>query len=255
MASLTTSLFCVLAFIFVTLLFLLANAVRVVAEYHRLVVFRLGRCIGSKGPGLVFLIPFIDRPVKVDLREQKREVPPLVMITKENIPVSISYDWYYKVTDPALSVTRIGNFELAAAGMGVTALRSMVGDLPLVKVLTRRERLNRELRIKLDEVTQKWGVKVTNIEIREIIPPKDIQEKLGNQIHGQVVHDMLEASLVGSDGETQAVVHTDGKVMIDGQSWDAVSKSPIQPAAKVRVERIILEVSEGPSTSGTDDSK
>lgn len=135
MASLTTSLLCVLAFIFVTLLFLLANAVRVVAEYHRLVVFRLGRCTGSKGPGLVFVIPIIERAIRVDLREQKREVPPQVMITKENIPVSISYDWYYKVTDPALSITQVGNFELAAAGMGVTALRSEVVGMRLLDVL------------------------------------------------------------------------------------------------------------------------
>jgi regulator of protease activity HflC (stomatin/prohibitin superfamily) len=237
------------------LLFVFAGGARNVKEYQRLVVFRLGRPIGSKGPGLVFLLPVIDRFIIVDLREQVREVAHQVVLCKDDVPVSISYVWYYKIIDPTLSVTQVGNFELSAAGMGVTILRSMVGDMPLVKVLTRRERLNEELRAKLDEVTQRWGVKVTNVEIREIIPPKDIQEKMKKQQMDERLRRLRENPLVGFDGVTQTIVHTDGKVMIDGQSWDAVSKSPIQPAAKVRVERIILEVTEGPSASGSDGSK
>jgi regulator of protease activity HflC (stomatin/prohibitin superfamily) len=248
MASLTTSLLCVLAFIFVTLLFLLANAVRVVAEYHRLVVFRLGRCTGSKGPGLVFVIPIIERAIRVDLREQKREVPPQVMITKENIPVSISYDWYYKVTDPALSITQVGNFELAAAGMGVTALRSEVVGMRLLDVLAQRESLNQTLRMKLDEVTEKWGAKVTNVELREIIPPKELQKAVNEQFSDEEIVRALGSSLVKLTGETRTIVHLDGKVQVAGQNWDAVSPSPILPEVNIRVRRVILEVEKDQNT-------
>jgi regulator of protease activity HflC (stomatin/prohibitin superfamily) len=251
MASLTTSLLCVLAFIFVTLLFLLANAVRVVAEYHRLVVFRLGRCIGSKGPGLVFVIPIIERAIRVDLREQKREVSPQVMITKENIPVSISYDWYYKVTDPALSVTQVGNFDLAAAGMGVTALRSEVVGMRLLDVLAQRESLNQTLRMKLDEVTEKWGVKVTNVELREIIPPKELQKAVNEQFSDEEIVRALGSSLVKLTGETRTPVHREGQVKIAGQTWDAVSPSPIAPSVRVRVKRVILEVEEKPGSASS----
>src|SRR5512143_343404 len=104
---------------------LLASAIRVVNEYVRLVVFRLGRCIGSRGPGIVFLIPIVDRGVPVDLREQVREVPHQTSITKDNAPISIDFLWYYKVLNPVDSVLQVGNFELAAAGIATTTLRAV----------------------------------------------------------------------------------------------------------------------------------
>jgi regulator of protease activity HflC (stomatin/prohibitin superfamily) len=249
MASLTTSLLCVLAFIFVTLLFLLANAVRVVAEYHRLVVFRLGRCTGAKGPGLVFIIPFIDRGVKVDLREQKRvETRHPVILTKENISVTIRYAWSFKVVDPVASVTQVGNFEQAAVGIGVTSLRSMVAGIKLVELLTRREQLAQLLRTKLDEVTEKWGVKVTAVEFEEINPPKDIQEAVDKQVAEENIRQILDSSLTGLNGVTRTIVHLDGKVQVAGQNWDAVSPSPILPEVNIRVRRVILEVEKDQNT-------
>src|SRR6266496_729409 len=141
----------------------LANAIRIVPEYQRLVVFRLGRSIGSKGPGIVFLIPVIDRAVKVDLREQVREVPHQTSITKDNAPISIDFLWYHKVLDPAESVLQVGNFEVAAAGIAATTLRAVIGGIPLDDVLSEREHINNMLRTRLDEVTERWGVKVTNV--------------------------------------------------------------------------------------------
>jgi regulator of protease activity HflC (stomatin/prohibitin superfamily) len=238
-----TTLLCLSFFGILVVLVLFTSAVRVVSEYQRLVIFRMGRCIGAKGPGLVLLIPAIDRGVKVDLREQKRvETPHPVILTKENISVTISYAWSFKVVDPVASVTQVGNFEQAAVGIGVTSLRSMVAGIKLVELLTRREQLAQLLRTKLDEVTEKWGVKVTAVEFEEINPPRDIQDAVDKQVAEENLRQVLDSSLTSLNGVTQTIVHLDGKVKIAGQTWDAVSPSPILPEVNVRVRRVILEV-------------
>jgi regulator of protease activity HflC (stomatin/prohibitin superfamily) len=215
-AGVFTSLFCVVGFVVVVLVIFLANAVRIVPEYQRLVVFRLGRCIGTKGPGLVILIPVIDRAVKVDLREQIREVPHQVSITKDNAPISIDFLWYYKVIDPAQSVLQVGNFELSAAGIAATTLRAVIGGIPLDDVLSEREHINNMLRTRLDEVTERWGVKVTNVEIREILPPKDVQEAMNRQMTAERVRRALVTESMGdqaaavnrAEGTKQAAILT-----------------------------------------------
>lgn len=188
------------------------NAVRVVPEYQRLVVFRLGRCVGDKGPGLVLLIPIIDRAVRVDLREQVREIPHQTSITKDNAPISIDFLWYYKVLNPTESVLQVGNFEAAAQGMATTTLRSVIGGILLDGVLSEREHINNLLRTRLDEVTERWGVKVTNVEIREIIPPREVQEAMNRQLSAErnrraVVTESTgtrEAAINVADGEKQS---------------------------------------------------
>ena len=167
---------CLVGVVVLLLLVFLAAAIKIVPEYRRVVVFRLGRCIGPKGPGLVLLIPFIDRPVTVDLREQVREIPAQTSITQDNAPISIDFLWYYKVFDPVQSVLQVQNFELAAQGIATTTLRSVIGGILLDGVLSEREKINTALRARLDEVTERWGVKVTNVEIREIVPPRDVQD-------------------------------------------------------------------------------
>jgi regulator of protease activity HflC (stomatin/prohibitin superfamily) len=200
----TTVLLCVVAFVVVVVVVFLVNAIRIVNEYQRLVVFRLGRCIGTKGPGLVLLIPIVDRAVKVDLREQIREVPHQVSITKDNAPISIDFLWYYKVLDPTLSVVGVGNFELSAAGMATTTLRSVIGGIPLDEVLSQREHINQTLRTKLDEVTERWGVKVTNVEIREIIPPREVQEAMNRQMSAERIR---RAVVTESTGTREAAIN------------------------------------------------
>ncbi len=207
-------LLCIVAFVVVVVVIFLFNSIRVVNEYQRLVVFRLGRCIGTKGPGLVLLIPIIDRPVKADLREQIREVPHQVSITKDNAPISIDFLWYFKVMDPTQSVVGVGNFELSAAGMATTTLRSVIGGIPLDEVLSQRENINQTLRVKLDEVTERWGVKVTNVEIREIIPPKDVQDAMNKQMSAERIRRAVvtestgtrEAAINVAEGEKQAAI-------------------------------------------------
>ncbi len=194
---------------------ILTQAIRIVPEYQRLVVFRLGRVLPApRGPGLVFLIPIIDRPVRVDLREQIREVPHQVSITKDNAPISIDFLWYFKVIEPTASVVAVGNFEMSAAGMATTTLRSVIGGIALDDVLSQRENINTTLRTKLDEVTERWGVKVTNVEIREIIPPREVQEAMNRQMTAERVRRAVvtestgtrEAAINVAEGEKQAAI-------------------------------------------------
>jgi len=191
-----------------------ANAIRIVPEYQRLVVFRLGRSVGAKGPGIIILIPVIDRAVKVDLREQVREIPHQTAITKDNAGISVDFIWYYKVLDPTESVLAVGNFEVAAQGMATTTLRAVIGGIPLDDVLSEREHINTMLRTRLDEVTERWGVKVTNVEIREIIPPREIQESMNRQMSAERIRRAVvtestgtrEAAINVAQGEKQAAI-------------------------------------------------
>jgi regulator of protease activity HflC (stomatin/prohibitin superfamily) len=161
---------------------IIASAIRIAQEFERLVVFRLGRCVGERGPGLVFLIPFIERAIRVDLREQIREIPHQTSITKDNANIAVDFIWYYKVVDAMMSTIQVGNFEKAAEGMATTTLR--------------------------------WGVKVTNVEIREIIPPDEIQEAMTRQMTAERVRRAVvtestgqrEAAVNIADGEKQAAI-------------------------------------------------
>ncbi len=222
----------------------LTNAIRIVPEYQRLVVFRLGRVLGTpKGPGIVFLIPFIDRPVRpgggigaVDLREQIREVPHQVSITKDNAPISIDFLWYFKVLDPSASVVAVGNFEQSAAGMATTTLRSVIGGIALDEVLSQREHINDMLRTRLDEVTERWGVKVTNVEIREIIPPREVQEAMNRQMTAERVRRAVvtestgtrEAAINVAEGEKQAAI-----LKAEGSKQAAILEAEGQKQAQV----------------------
>ena len=216
---------CVIAFVAVAVVLFLASAIRIVPEYQRLVVFRLGRCLGAKGPGVVFLIPIVDQAKMVDLREQIREVPHQTSITKDNAPISIDFLWYYKVLDPAESVLKVGNFELSAAGIAATTLRAVIGGIPLDDVLSEREHINNMLRTRLDEVTERWGVKVTNVEIREIIPPRDVQDAMNRQMSAERIRRAVvtestgtrEAAINVAEGEKQSAI-----LRAEGQKTGAI---------------------------------
>ena len=207
-------LLCIVGVVVLGILVLLATSVRVVPEYQRLVVLRLGRIIGQKGPGLVLLLPVLDSARSVDLREQVREIPHQTSITKDNAPISIDFLWYYKVIDATLTVVGVGNFELAAQGMATTTLRSVIGGIALDDVLSQREHINQTLRVKLDEVTERWGVKVTNVEIREIIPPRDVQDAMNRQMAAERTRRALvtestgdkEAAINRAEGQRQSAI-------------------------------------------------
>ncbi len=231
-----TTLLCTFGVLFLLVVFLLVSAIRIVPEYQRLVVFRLGRSIGAKGPGLVLLIPFIDRGVRVDLREQVREIPHQTCITKDNAAIAVDFIWYYKVLDAEQSVLQVGNFEAAAQGMATTTLRAVIGGILLDDVLSEREHINNMLRTRLDEVTERWGVKVTNVEIREIVPPREIQEAMNRQMsaernrRAQVTESLgqKEAAINVAEGEKQAAI-----LKAEGEKQAAILKAEGERQAQV----------------------
>lgn len=196
---------------------LLRSGIKVVREYQRLVVFRLGRSIGPKGPGVVYLIPIVDRAVWVDLREVFLEIPAQTCITKDNAPISIDFLIYWKVVDPSLSVIQVGNFAGAAQGIATTGLRAVIGDINLDDVLAKRDEINQIMRAKLDEVTERWGVKVTTVEIREITPPKDVQEAMTRQMSAERSR---RALVTEADGKKQAAI-----TIAEGEKQAAILKA------------------------------
>jgi len=227
---------CGIGAVFIIALVFLAQAIRIVPEYQRLVVFRLGRCVGARGPGIIFLIPFVDRAVKADLREQVREIPHQNSITQDNAAVSVDFMWYYKILDPMMSVLQVQNFESAAQGMATTTLRAVIGGILLDDVLSKREHINNLLRTRLDEVTERWGVKVTNVEIREINPPREIQDAMNRQMSAErnrraVVTESTgqrEAEINVADGEKHSAI-----LRAEGEKQSAILRAEGEKSAQL----------------------
>ncbi len=207
---------------------LLSQAVRIVREYQRVVVFRLGKCIGARGPGPVWLIPFVDRPVLVDRRELYFEVPHQSCITQDNVPIKVDFLIYSQVLDAVSSVVAVQNFSGASQGIAATTLRAVIGDIPLDAVLAERERINNVMREKLDEVTERWGVKVTAVEIREIEPPRDVQDAMNRQMSAErtrranvtEAEGKRQASITVAEGEKQAAI-----LRAEGDKQSAILKA------------------------------
>jgi regulator of protease activity HflC (stomatin/prohibitin superfamily) len=170
--------------------------------------------VGVRGPGVVFIIPIIDRIMRIDLRERFLEVSRQTCITKDNAPVDIDFLIYYKVFDASQSVLQVQNFEGASVGLATTTLRAVVGDIPLDELLARREQINNVLRAKLDEVTERWGVKVTSVEIREILPPKEVQDAMVKQMAAERNRRAMvteadgrrESAILVAEGEKQSAI-------------------------------------------------
>jgi len=195
-----------LVLVIVVVLVLVYLSVRVVNEYARLVVFRFGRTGADlvKGPGLVFLIPIVDRPVTVDLREQFIEVPSQTTITRDNAPINVDFLIYWRIVDPLKSVVQVAFFAGALQGVATTTLRAVIGDILLDEVLSKREQINEILRAKLDEVTERWGGKVTTVEIREITPPRDVQDAMNRQLSAERTR---RAVITESEGTRQSTIN------------------------------------------------
>ena len=204
------------AFLVVVLLVFIYLSVRVVQQYEKMVVFRLGRTNESmvRDPGLRFLIPIIDRPVKVDVREQFIEVPSQTTITKDNAPINVDFLIYWRIADPLKSVVNVPG---ALQGVATTTLRAVIGDILLDEVLSKREQINEVLRVKLDEVTERWGGKVTTVEIREITPPRDVQDAMNRQLSAERTR---RAVITESEGTRQAAIN-----VAEGQKQSEILKA------------------------------
>jgi regulator of protease activity HflC (stomatin/prohibitin superfamily) len=203
----------------VVLLVIVYLSIRVVQQYERMVVFRLGRTDQSmvRNPGLNFLIPVVDRPIKVDLRETLTEIPSQRTITKDNAPIDVDFLVYWRIADPLTSVLapqRLGDMLL---GVSATTLRAVIGDIPLDEVLSKREQINETLRVKLDEITERWGGKVTTVEIREITPPRDVQDAMNRQLSAERTR---RAVITESEGTRQAAIN-----VAEGQKQSEILKA------------------------------
>ncbi len=176
-------------------------SVRVLREYERGVIFRLGRLIAQKGPGLILLIPFIDRMVKVDLRTVTLNIPPQEVITRDNVPASVNAVAYFRVMDPRKAIVEVENYLLATSQISQTALRSVLGKAEFDQLLSERERLNEELQTIIDESTEPWGVKVTAVEIKDVEIPEQMQRAIARQAEAERER---RAKIINSEGEFQA---------------------------------------------------
>ncbi len=178
-------------------------SVKIVREYQRFVLFRLGRATGVRGPGLVLINPITDRTTWVDLRERFLEIPRQTAITKDNASIAIDFIIFYKVVDATMSVLQVQNFAVAAQNVAATTLRSVVGDMALDDVLSKREDMNASLRVRLDEVTERWGVKVTTVEVREVNPPPGVLDAMTRQMSAERTR---RAAVTEAEGQKQAAV-------------------------------------------------
>ena len=240
-------LFVIPVLIVVLVILLLGLSIRVVPEYQRLVVLRLGRMIGVRGPGLVLLLPIIDRGIRADLRERVFDVTPQTCITRDNASVAIDFLIYSKIVDAASSVINVQQYENASRGIAITTLRAVVGDMLLDEVLSRREDINNTLRGKLDEVTHRWGIKVTAVEIREIIPPREIQEAMTRQMSAERTR---RATILEADGRRDAAVR-----VAEGQKQSAILEAEgARQAAILRAEGYSRALEQISSVAGHVDS-
>jgi regulator of protease activity HflC (stomatin/prohibitin superfamily) len=209
------------ALVIVLLLALLALylSVRIVQQYEQMVVFRLGRTNEGmvRGPGLRWLIPIVDRPVKVDMREQFIEVPSQTTITKDNAPINVDFLIYWRIADSLKSVVNVAFFAGALQGVATTTLRAVIGDILLDDVLSKREQINEVLRAKLDEVTERWGGKITTVEIREITPPRDVQDAMNRQLSAERTR---RAVITESEGARQSAIN-----VAEGQKQSEILKA------------------------------
>jgi regulator of protease activity HflC (stomatin/prohibitin superfamily) len=194
------------AFVILVLLVIAIASIKIVNQYERLLVFTLGRTSPNevKGPGWVFVVPIAQRGVRVDLRERFIEIPSQTNITRDNAPISIDFLIYWRIVDPYRSIVEVQNFEGALQNIATTTLRAVIGDILLDDVLSKREQINEVLRTKMDEVTERWGGKVTTVEIREIIPPRDVQDAMNRQLSAERTR---RAVIIESEGARQSAIN------------------------------------------------
>jgi len=183
------------------LLIILASAIRVLREYDRGVIFRLGRLIGAKGPGLILLIPVIDRMVKVSLRTVVMDVPTQDVITKDNVSIKVNAVVYFRVMQPTKAIVEVENYLFATSQLSQTTLRSILGQSELDELLSQREKINRELAVIIDNQTEPWGIKVSNVEVKHIDLPQEMQRAMAKQAEAERER---RAKVIHAEGEYQA---------------------------------------------------
>jgi len=187
--------------LFALLVFVLPSMVRILREYERGVIFRLGKLLGSKGPGLVFLIPFVDRMVKVDIRVVTSDVPKQEMMTRDNVPVTVDAVVYFRVMDPEAAIVKVENYLKASSLIAQTTLRSVIGQAELDELLSQREKINQQLQEIIDRQTDPWGIKVTAVEVKDVVLPETMKRAMAGQAEAERER---RARIIHADAEFQA---------------------------------------------------
>ena len=203
-----------LVIVILAIIGLLRSAIRAVKEYDRLVIFQLGRFSTVRGPGLTYVIPFLESATKVNMREEIIDIPSQTAITKDNASIGIDFLVYYRITDPETSLTKVGDVVDATGKIATTTLRAVIGDIVLDDVLSRRDDINNVLRAKLDETTERWGMKITTVEIREIEPPRAILDAMNRQMSAErdrraevtLAEGEREAAIARAEGSKQSAI-------------------------------------------------
>ena len=211
----------------------LANSIRVVREYERLVVFRLGRLVGERGPGLVFLIPLVDRPVKVGLRTVTMDVPSQDVITKDNVTVKVNAVVYFRVIDPKQAVVQVENYLYATSQIAQTTLRSILGQAELDELLAEREKLNLALQQVIDRQTEPWGVKVTTVEVKNVDLPQEMQRAIARQAEAERER---RAKIINAEGEYQAATRLTEAATVMAKEPTALQLRYLQTLAEIATE-------------------
>ena len=213
------------------------SAIRILREYERGVIFRLGRLIAQKGPGLILLIPVIDRMVRVDLRTVTLNIPPQEVITRDNVTARVNAVAYFRVVDPNRAIVEVENFLLATSQIAQTTLRSILGKADLDQLLAERERLNEDLQKVIDEQTEPWGIKVTTVEIKDVEIPEQMQRAIARQAEAERER---RAKIIGAEGEYQAA-----EKLTDAA--DIISRNPA--ALQLRYLQTLLEMGVNQNTT------
>jgi regulator of protease activity HflC (stomatin/prohibitin superfamily) len=211
----------------------LSSAIRILNEYERGVIFRLGRVIGSKGPGLILLVPVIDKMVKVDLRVVAMDVPPQDVITRDNVSVKVSAVLYFRVIDPNRAIIGVENYLYATSQLSQTTLRSVCGQAELDDLLSEREKINAHIQEILDKDTEPWGIKVAKVEIKHIDLPQEMQRAMAKQAEAERER---RAKIIGSEGEYQAAQKLSDAARIIGENPIALQLRFLQTLREVASE-------------------
>lgn len=214
-------------------------SVKVVPEYQRLVIFRFGRANASlvKGPGLTIVIPFVDRPVPVDLRTSIIEVPAQTAITRDNAPISIDFLIYWRIADPLTSILKVNPFNAALLGLSATSLRAVIGGHDLDEVLSKREQMNEQLKAKIEETVRTWGGEISSVEIREITPPAVVQDAMNRQLSAERTR---RALITESEGQRESTINiAEGEKRSNILRAEGERQSAILRAEAVRQAKIL----------------
>ena len=218
----------------IIVVFFLASAVRILREYERGVIFRLGRLIAAKGPGLILLIPVLDRMVKVSLRTLAMEVPPQDVITRDNVSVKVSAVVLFRVLDPRNAVVQVQDFLFATSQIAQTTLRSVLGQVELDDLLASRDKINQQLQRIIDEHTDPWGVKVTTVEVKQVDLPQDMQRAMSKQAEAERER---RAKVINAEGEYQAAEKLAQAAQVLASTPVAVQLRFLQTMREVASER------------------